>query len=259
MNWLLIAVLALLVLFAYAGHRRGMMRILFSFGSLVIALLVSCIVTPYVTSYIKEHTGIYASVQEKTLEYVREKSESAVHSDPSGRADTTVSDTPGGEITGNVQTGEEEVSEKWTNAVAEIEEQLQIPEALREQIEKLLMQVETKESIAAEQVQEAIGSKMADLIVSALAFVITLLLVRFILWVVYQALNIVSHLPVLHGINQTLGMILGLAEGLLVVWIFFVFLTCIMQTAFGRECLQMIAGSKILSALYNWNILRYLF
>lgn len=258
MNWLLIVVLALLVLFAYAGHQRGMMRILFSLGSLVIALLVSYIATPHVTSCIKEHTGIYASVQEKTLEYMRKKGESTVHSNLSEGTDTTVSAAPEGEITGNVQNGEKGVSEKVLDEAAEMQEQLQIPEALRGQIEKLLAQMETEESIAAAQVQETIGSKVADLIVSALAFVVTLLLVRFVLWVVYHALDIVSHLPVIHGINQTLGMIFGLAEGLLVVWIFFVFLTCIMQTAFGRECLQLIAGSKILSILYNWNVLRCL-
>lgn len=259
MNWLLIAVLALLVLFAFAGHQRGMLRILFSFGSLLIALLVSYMVTPYVTSYIKEHTGIYASVQEKTLEYLEEKSERTVQGDSSEETDAAALTTLWEEIAGSVQNGEADASGKFTDAVADMQEQLQLPEALCEQLGKLLTQVESEESLAAVQVQEVIGSKVADLIVSALAFVITLLLVRFILWVVYHVLDVVSHLPVIHGVNQTLGMVFGLAEGLLVVWIFFVFLTCIMQTAFGRECLQLIADSKILSALYNWNVLRYLF
>lgn len=258
MNWLLIAVLVLLALFTFAGYQRGMLRILFSFGSLLIALLVSYMVTPYVTSYIKEHTGIYAAVQQKTLEYLREKSEDAVQSDPSGGTDAAALTALWEEIAGSAQTGED-TSEKLTDAVTVMQEQLQIPEALCEQIGKVLTQVENGEAIAAAQVQEVIGSKVADLIVSALAFVITLLLVRFILWIVYQVLDIVSHLPVIHGINQTLGMVLGLAEGLLVVWIFFVFLTCIMQTAFGKECLRLIADSKILSVFYNWNALRFLF
>lgn len=257
MNWLLLAVLAVLVLFAFAGHRRGMLRILFSFGSLLISLLVSYMAAPYVTSYLKEHTGIYASVQEKTVDYLQEKTGDALQGDS---AETTKAESLAAlweEIAGSAQDQEAEASEAGAETVAAMQEQLQLPRALCQQLSELLTQAETGGSLAAAQVQEAIGSKVADLIVSALAFVVTLLLTRLILWIVYHVLDIVSRLPVIHGINRILGMFIGLAEGLLVVWIFFVFLTCIMQTGFGRECLRLIADSKVLSALYNGNVLRY--
>ena len=69
------------------------------------------------------------------------------------------------------------------------------------------------------------------------------------------SLGIVSHLPILHGLNKTAGLLLGFAEGVVLVWIFFVVITVCASTSAGGQLLKMTAQSSILSWLYRNNLL----
>ena len=84
---------------------------------------------------------------------------------------------------------------------------------------------------------------------------ITFLLVSVLIQGVVFSLGIVAKLPVLRGLNKTAGMVLGLAEGILCVWIFFFGVTVCMGTKTGGELLWMIADSSLLSWIYRRNLL----
>ena len=59
MNWLFWIVVAIIVFFAIRGWNRGLLRILYSLISVVLLIGLISYATPYVTSYIKENTGVY--------------------------------------------------------------------------------------------------------------------------------------------------------------------------------------------------------
>ena len=100
---------------------------------------------------------------------------------------------------------------------------------------------------------------MASLILNILTFVITLLLVNLLLRMTVLTLDNLSRLPVLHPINQTLGLILGAGQGLLIVWVAFLVITVFGNTDTGQKLLMMIHQSVVLEWLYNMNIfLEYL-
>lgn len=103
--------------------------------------------------------------------------------------------------------------------------------------------------------ENAASSYLAELILQAAAFLITFLLVGVLVRGVAFSLGIAAKLPILHGMNQTAGMILGFVEGILAVWIFFFAVTVCISTETGMKLLLMIADSEILSWIYRHNLL----
>ena len=101
---------------------------------------------------------------------------------------------------------------------------------------------------------------MASLLLNILVYVITFFLVNLLLRMTVMTLDVITDLPVLHGINQFFGLVLGLLQGVAVIWIGFLVLTVLVHTDFGTKLMAMVNESAVLSMLYNSNIfLRYLF
>ena len=95
---------------------------------------------------------------------------------------------------------------------------------------------------------------MAGLILNILTFVVTLAVVNLVLRMTVLTLDNLAKLPVLNSINKAFGMVLGAAQGLLVVWVAFLVITAFGNTDAGRKLLEMIHESPILDFLYNINI-----
>ena len=103
--------------------------------------------------------------------------------------------------------------------------------------------------------ENAVSGYLADEILRWAAFLIALLLAGVLIRGIVFSLGIVSHLPILHGPNKTAGLLLGFAEGVVLVWIFFVVITVCASTSVGGQLLKMTAQSSILSWLYRNNLL----
>ena len=101
--------------------------------------------------------------------------------------------------------------------------------------------------------ENAVSGYLADEILRWAAFLIALLLAGVLIRGIVFSLGIVSHLPILHGLNKTAGLLLGFAEGVVLVWIFFVVITVCASTSVGGQLLKMTAQSSILSWLYRNN------
>lgn len=103
--------------------------------------------------------------------------------------------------------------------------------------------------------EDMVSGYLADMILQVAAFLITFLLVSVLIQGIVFSLGIVAKLPVLRGLNKTAGLFLGLAEGILAVWIFFFVVTIFLGTKLGSELLWMIADSNLLSWIYRKNLL----
>ena len=103
--------------------------------------------------------------------------------------------------------------------------------------------------------ENAVSGYLADEILRWAAFLIALLLAGVLIRGILFSLGIVSHLPILHGLNKTAGLVLGFAEGVVLVWIFFLVITVCASTQAGGQLLKMTAQSSILSWLYRNNLL----
>jgi len=185
MNWLLPAVALFLVLSAWDGHRKGFIRKIVGVLSLILTLIVTSVVSPYLHTFLKESTGVYHFLQNR--------------------------------IEGS---------------------DLELLDALR------VLGMEN-----------AASGYLADEILRWAAFMIALLLAGVLIRGIVFSLGIVSHLPILHGLNKTAGLLLGLGEGVVLLWIFFIVITVCASTRGGAQLLKMTAQSGILSWLYHNNLL----
>ncbi len=93
----------------------------------------------------------------------------------------------------------------------------------------------------------------ANLIMNILAYAVTLLAVWLIIRLVLGALAVFRHLPIVGAADHVLGLLLGLFQGLLIVWVLFLILSLFSATTVGAQLLQEIYGSAPLSFLYNVN------
>ena len=100
---------------------------------------------------------------------------------------------------------------------------------------------------------------LPELLRNGISFLISLLMstimVRSITWM----LNLVTRLPVLHGMNKVAGALLGAVKFLIVIWIIFLALTIVCNTKAGEAALQIVKKDCILSFIYDRDILIRIF
>ena len=229
-HWLETAVAVYLIGMVLYGHYRGFIRLAVSLVSLVAALLVVWAVMPYATDWIKNNTGLYESMKagiEQTAGFTQ------LEGEPDEPSDVGASDE-GLAIEG-----------------------LELPE----QIKRLLSENKTAEdygSLGAEALQDYVGSYLADIMLRILVFVVLFLAIFILLRVLVFWLDLIAKLPILSGLNQIAGAVLGGLEGLVFVWIGCMILTLASGTGLGGQIMSQVDISPWLSWLYENNLLSYL-
>lgn len=233
MNWLLLVALAIIGVCAFAGWRLGFVKSVFSLLSTITVIIITILVSPIVTNMLKSSETIAGTIQDK-LELVI---------DLSGIAENLTSD-------------EEKDPAAFIDG-------LELPDSIKDTIKNSLTDtLEEKEAEAAEFVGDQLNSLevyicelLTNIILNALGFFITFLVAAVGVAVLCFVLDIISKLPVLHQINTLAGVALGALEGLVILWIVFIVITMLGSTDFGQSCMSMISQSKILSFLYDSNVL----
>jgi len=238
MNWLLLLSLAIIGICAFIGWRAGFVKSVFSLVSTIAVIIITILVSPTVTDWLKNNETVSGGIRTK-LEEVIDLSQVAQNLSPEEEKD------PAAFVDG-----------------------LQLPESIKEKIKESLSEtLEEKENEAAVFVGEKLNSletyiceRLTTIILNAVGFIATFLLAAAGMAVLCSVLNIISKLPVLHQINTAAGVVFGALEGVVILWIVFVAITMLGSTGFGQTCMAMISESKILSFLYDSNVLsRFLF
>lgn len=152
------------------------------------------------------------------------------------------------------------ISENVENVFAIEEEELQGADQ-EEKINDLPLPASLKETLIRNKdktldgINDYIATYITGIIINAMAFIITFVFIRLILWAISLALNLISKLPVLSQINRIAGFAAGILHGLIMVWLMFILLTVFGSSEFGQKAFEMIDSSQILSAIYNNNLL----
>ena len=233
MNWLLIFALAIIGVFAFIGWRVGFVKSVFSLISTIAIIIITILVSPIVTNMLKSSEKIVGTIQTK-LEQVIDLSGVAQNLSPEEEKD------PLAFIDG-----------------------LQLPASIKDTIKESLSEtMEEKKEEAADFVGDKLNALevyicelLTNIILNALGFFITFILAAVGIAVLCFVLDLLSKLPVLHQINTIAGVLAGGLEGLVILWIVFIVITMLGSTGFGQSCMTMISESKILSFLYDSNIL----
>ena len=104
-------------------------------------------------------------------------------------------------------------------------------------LKKLLINNNTEKTyqkLAVNSFNDYVPKFMANLIMNIIAFVLTWVIVASFIWLAVMTLDVIANLPVIHGINQVLGLLLGFMQALAIVWITFLVITIFSSTAIGK-------------------------
>lgn len=235
MNKLLITVGVIFLICMLVGYARGLVKIVASLIASIVTIVLVVLLTPYLSSIIMKVTPIENFAQEKCVEILRiEAQESDI--DASEGRDSIIE---------TIYSREEQIA---------VLENAEIPEVLRQ----MLLEnnnVEIYEMLGVTTFGEYIGSYLAKVFSDIISFLIIMVVVTIIIRVILYILGIISSLPVIGGINRLAGGVLGLGTGLIVVWVIFIAITLMYDTELGQRCLADITESRILTLLYEKNIL----
>lgn len=219
MNWLWFVTLGIIVFFAYNGQREGFIKTVFKIFSLIISIALTVSLSPYVSKTLQNN--------EKLQKYV------------SGAVATTL----------NIGSDQKQVGEQ-TKAI----EELDLPQSLKTALIEN-NNSEVYKALAINSFKDYVVNYITCIIINAMSFVITFIIINVILIVLFNALNIISKLPIINGLNKTAGLLVGVLHGLIVVWVLCIVLTAFNSTPWGQNIFAMITESKLLSNIYNNNLL----
>lgn len=102
---------------------------------------------------------------------------------------------------------------------------------------------------------EYVAAYISNIVINILSFLISFMLVTILVKALIIAVDLLSELPLLGGINRLAGGILGMFIALVIVWIGFLIITLLYTTKIGVSCFEQISQSQILTFLYDNNII----
>ena len=250
MNILTGIVIVIFLLFMIRGYRRGLIKSLASVISLVASLALVSFVTPYVSQFLQEQTPVYTYVMERCQESftvtLNEADEKTTESETE-EGDVSLKKGNNNDTVGNVAGTISSQLQK--NAI----EELSLPSVLK----NLLIRNNTEKiykDLAVNSFNDYVPKFMANLIMNIISFVVTWLIVASFIWLAVMTLDVIANLPIIHGINQMLGLVLGAGQALVIVWIAFLAITVFASTAIGKQLMEMIEKNVLLNQLYNGNV-----
>lgn len=225
MDLLVAAVAAVLIFFTLSGFRRGFVKIIISLLSMVLTLWLVSVVTPYISTYLIENTGVY--------EMVKEKANSAF-SEKNGLRDNTIEE----------------------NQIETIQS-YSVPETMKDVlIHNNTVDVYQKLMVTA--FEDYISSFLARAVINIMAFICTFVMIMVFLKMTFLSMEIISRIPIIKGINRLAGLLAGFAEGMIIVWIVFLAATIFLGGEIGNRFFSAVDNSLFLTLIYNNNILLHL-
>lgn len=219
MNWLLIVVAAILIGYAFNGRRRGFIRTVFALFSTIIALMLTIWISPVISKQLQENNKVRGFITEKVEKVITFKDQ-----------------------------GDK------TSEQVEFINKLPMPKAIKHTLVENNT-VDVYKAMAVNSFKEYISNSISRIIINAGSFLIVMVIIMIGLALLCEALNIISKLPIINGLNKSAGLLAGLLQGIVIVWIGCVFLTVLGGTKLGQSIFEMINENTFLSIIYDNNLL----
>lgn len=223
MNILLILVIAILVIAAVNGIKRGFIKMLFSTITMIAALIIALLAGPVFA----KHFQANESLMNKLTTSIHEKL----------NLDQLAENCPD---------------------TTDFMESVNLPDTIKETIitEEFLEKVDISSTAknASAELSQAVSLFLAKTIIYMICFVVIFIGSAIIITIIGNVLDLIAKLPILKQANKFAGLLLGLVQGVLVVWLLFAVITIISGTEFGQSVHIYITESQLLTFLYNNNL-----
>ena len=252
---LLAGVILILAIFALIGWRKGVIRLVLSLVSMIITIMAAVVIAPLATTAIKNGTNIDENIAQSIYTLLSENKEVDKYFENEQVLPDGI----------DISQAESHI-QAVTDMVAEVGDKINLPESLTEAVKAMpdseLMSVirEYGDTSVKEISIRIIAIRLSDIVLTAIIYIVIMVVVSIALRIVVSATGLIRRLPVIKQADKLGGVIVGLVEGLVAVWIFFTIVTAISGTQTASNILVQIHGNTFLEMLYNCNpITRLLF
>ena len=218
MNWLVVTVLVILGGCAIYGRSRGFIKTVFALFSTIIALSLTMWVSPMISKEVQKNDKIMSFVTENVANAVKPK----------------------------------EKNKKVSEQINYIDK-MNLPKAMKTTLIEN-NNTEMYKAMAVKSFQDYINASIARVVVNATVFLVIMLVIFISMAILCEALDIISKLPLLNGLNKTAGLLVGLLQGIIIIWIGCIVLTVFSGTELGQTMFAMINEDLFLSTIYNNNL-----
>lgn len=225
-HWLSVGTAVFLLAMVLYGHYRGFLRIAVSMVALIATLIIVRMGTPYMTNFLLQNTGIHAAMERGLLG-----------------------------IAGAGEVSEEEVQLPAGQRM--LIEHLNLPEQMKEALIENNNN-EVYSLLGVDAFMDYIGAYLTNMVLNVVCSIVLFLIVYIGIRLIMRWLDLLARLPILSGMNQIAGAILGGVQGLLILWILCLVVTVCSATVWGRAVLEQIETTPWLFFLYKNNIFNWL-
>lgn len=263
-NWLLIIVGVIFLVCMVVGALRGFFRIALSLLSVVLTIVLMIVLNPYVAKALTKYTPINQMIESKCIEaFMPEIS-------PKELSKADLSGTPLAGLSKDDLAHLDSLdwdrlgitAKDVLKVIGNIPKDTQIKEIENSSLPTFMKNILQENNNAAiykelgvKSFPEYAASYIARMVIKIISFLVTFLLAIIIVKALMVAVDIIGELPVVGGLNRIAGALAGVLVALLIVWLGFLILTLVYSSEIGKSCFEMIERSKILTFLYDKNIL----
>lgn len=278
MNVLTIVILAIFLMYAASGWKKGLVKKVAGVVSLLLSFFLVSAALPYITELIKTETPVYQYIvvqcegilNDKNVNYflTGEKNGNTIDREEIRYLlnyygmDSSVVDTMSDAELENLanQYFQEYMAQQaaGNRDLTKIEQtkliqNLPVPDFLQD----MLLNYNNSEGYRKLDVS-AFGDYLihffSNVVLNIVAFVVTLFIVQLVLWTGITTLGLFARLPLISFINRIGGLAVGIMQGLFAVWLIFLAISIFSSTEIGMMLMGMIDESTILQPMYESNL-----
>lgn len=216
MNWLLIVIIGMIAGFLLWGYCRGFLRMMLTLVSGIVVWVLACWMTPYASQWLIEHTAIENTVEQYSLQRIREVMGS--NENAAGVLEEFGFSIPEGEL---LFEGAEENLEEW------LDQMVYVP----------------------------LAEKIGTWIINGIAFLVILLLLGIFAHILVGMIDMIEKIPVIGTANRIFGILAGGGLAILLIWIFMGVVSLCSIFGGCQRILSYINEAEFLKWLYDHNLL----
>ena len=219
MNLMLLACSAILLLCGLIGYKRGLIKSAVSAVGIVGAILIANLINPYVKTVLCEHTQVREIVRQKIEENLNTNFEQKMDSVYEKEDYLEQTDLP--EIVKNYIRSNADINKKQVDLSGYI---------------------------------NSITDYLTDMVMNGISYVTTAAVLLLIVIIALALSEILSGVPIVGGLDKAGGLIFGLVQAFVIIWLLMLAVTFMSAFDWGAQMMDMIQKSDVLSSLYNKNI-----
>jgi len=228
-----IIVLAIIGIYAFRGYKKGFIVTVFTLISMFVAIIVTQTVSPIISRSLINNETVMTAVTNQIDSLSGLWQQSDVDEDEQ-----------------NADKNKSKLTEKDKQEISS----LNLPDAFKDRLSDNEMWEEYKQQGIAN-VKGYVTRYLAITFINSLTYMIVFAVIIVILKIIIHTLDLISKLPVLKSINKYGGLIVGVGQGVIIIWVLCIVVTVLGSTPIGITLFESINNSPVLSFIYNNNIL----